>query len=254
MDIGSESSATQIPSSGSPLSRRRALAIGLGGVAAVAVASPAWAVTDQRPGATRPPTLNPSDRAIAAQVSASRALKHLRVLSEGIGPRIGGTASERAAADYLADVLDDLGYRTTLQPFPVADKFLAQLSSSPGLPDDLNWQVAASPHAALNTKVSGPVVDVRAGAVADYPADVTGKVVLVDYVLAQREALVATAVAREQRPWSSSRPTWWRPGAPRPSRRTCPARPPRRCRSRWSGWPRRRSTGSGSASPPSRSP
>jgi Iap family predicted aminopeptidase len=153
-------------------------------------------VTDQRPGATRPPSLNPGDRVVAGQVSAGRALTHLRVLSEPIGPRIGGTSSERAAADYIAGVLDDLGYRTTLQPFAVADKFLAQLSAAPGLPDDLNWQVGASPHTALDTRVTGSVVDVGAGAPANYPEDVTGNVVLVDYVSAQREALVATAVAR----------------------------------------------------------
>ncbi|MFK3979184.1 M28 family metallopeptidase [Micromonospora sp. NPDC050397] len=181
---------------GSFLSRRRALAIGLGGAAGLAIASPAWAVTDQRPGASRPPSLHPSDRVIASRVSAWRALGHLRVLSERIGPRIGGTASERTAANYLADVLDDLGYRTTLQPFAVADKFLAQLSSRPGLPDDLNWQVGASPHAALDTRVSGRVVDVGAGAATDYPEDAAGKVVLVDYVAAQREALVATALAK----------------------------------------------------------
>ncbi|WP_329111315.1 M28 family peptidase [Micromonospora sp. NBC_01699] len=197
MDTSADSSPSPERSpSDSALSRRRALAIGLGGAAGLAVAAPAWAVTDQRPGAHRPPSLNPADRLVASRVSARRAIDHLRVLSERIGPRIGGTASERAAADYIEDVLDDLGYRTTLQPFPVADKFLAQLSSRPGLPDDLNWQVGASPHAALNTRVSGPVVDVAAGAPANYPENVTGKVVLVDYVAAQREALVATAVAR----------------------------------------------------------
>lgn len=187
---------TGSPSTGSPITRRRALAIGLGGAAAVAVATPAWAVTDQRPGAARPPALTSYDRLLAAQVSARRALPHLRVLTERIGPRIGGTASERTAADYLAGVLDDLGYRTTLQPFAVADKFLGQLSSRPRLPKDLNWQVGASPHAALDTSVTGGVVDVGAGAPANYPEDVTGKVVLVDYVAAEREALVATAVAR----------------------------------------------------------
>ncbi|MEN3608588.1 M28 family peptidase [Plantactinospora sp. ZYX-F-223] len=181
----------------SAVSRRRAIALGLGGAAALATAGPAWAVTDQRPGAVRPPSLGAHDRLVAGRVSARRALHHLRHLSEKIGPRIGGTSSERAAAKYLADELDDLGYRTTLQPFTVADKFLGQLSSRPGLPDDLNWQVGASPHAALDTRVTGRVVDVGAGAPEDYPADVAGKVVLVDYVAAQRETLVATAVAKQ---------------------------------------------------------
>ncbi|MBE1490020.1 M28 family peptidase [Plantactinospora soyae] len=200
MDSRPESPNADQPSTGgtkSPLSRRGALALGLGTAAAVAAATPAWAVTDQRPGAVRPPALTHNDRLVASRVSAKRALPHLRHLSERIGPRIGGTSSERSAANYLAEVLDDLGYRTTLQPFPVADKFIGQLSSSwPGLPDDLNWQVGASPQAALDTKVTARVVDVAAGAVENYPADVRGKIVLVDYVAAQREQLVATAVAR----------------------------------------------------------
>ena len=70
-------------------------------------------------------------------------MKHLRYLSEDIGPRIGGTSSERRAADYIAKELAHHGYRVELEPFAVADKFLAQLSSPAGLPTDLNWQAGA---------------------------------------------------------------------------------------------------------------
>ncbi|SCG69743.1 PA domain-containing protein [Micromonospora echinaurantiaca] len=180
----------------STVNRRRMLTIALGGAATVALPAPAWAADDQRPGAYRPPALTPDDRKVIAQVSAERALSHLRVLSEDIGPRIGGTASERRAADYIAKELDHLGYDVQLEPFAVADKFLGQLASPAGLPADLNWQVGASPHAALDTTVSGDVVDVGAGAPENYPPDVTGRVVLVDYVAARREQLVATALAR----------------------------------------------------------
>ncbi|MEU5941285.1 M28 family metallopeptidase [Micromonospora sp. NPDC047548] len=172
------------------------LTVALGGAATVALPAPAWAATDQRPGAHRPPTLTPDDRKVIAQASAERALSHLRVLSEDIGPRIGGTASERRAADYIARTLDHLGYDTQLEPFAVADKFLAQLGSPAGLPTDLCWQAGASPHAALDTTASGDVVDVGAGAPENYPADVTGCIVLIDYVSSRREQLVATAQAR----------------------------------------------------------
>jgi aminopeptidase YwaD len=170
------------------------LTIALGGAAGIAVPAPAWAVGDQRPGALRPPTLTTADQRVAARVSAERALWHLQVLSQGIGPRIGGTRSEHRAADYISGVLDHLGYDVTRQPFTVADKFLAQLEARPGLPRDLCWQAGASPHGALDVKVRGDVVDVHAGTAADYPADVAGKIVLIDYVAANREALVATAV------------------------------------------------------------
>jgi aminopeptidase YwaD len=55
---------------------------------------PAWAVDATRPGAVRGPALTPFDHAIVSRLSAARALEHIRVLSEDIGPRIGGTASE----------------------------------------------------------------------------------------------------------------------------------------------------------------
>ncbi|GIE95606.1 M28 family peptidase [Paractinoplanes rishiriensis] len=179
------------------LSRRRMLTIALGGAATVALPAPAWAADDLRPGAVNLPTLTDSDRLVAKRVSAERALKHLKVLSQDIGPRIGGTRSERTAAHYIAGVLDDLGYEVELQPFAVADKFLAQLDAPFGLPDDLCWQAGASPHAALDTRVRGDVVDVGAGAPENYPASgVTGKIVLIDYVATTREQLVATAVAQ----------------------------------------------------------
>ena len=172
------------------------LTIALGGAATVALPAPAWAAGDKRPGAVRPPTLTRDDLLVVNRVSAERALQHLRVLSEGIGPRIGGTRSEHKAAGYISTVLDKLGYDVTLQPFPVADKFLAQLESSRGLPRDLCWQAGASPNAALDVKVRGDVLDAGSGAADAYPADVKGKILLIDYVAANRDALVATAVAR----------------------------------------------------------
>ncbi|MCY1139346.1 M20/M25/M40 family metallo-hydrolase [Actinoplanes sp. Pm04-4] len=180
----------------SAVSRRRMLSVALGGAAAVTLPAPAWAATGQRPGAARPPALTGRDIDVAQRVSAERALAHLKVLSIGIGPRIGGTRSELVAAKYIAGVLDVLGYDVELQPFPVADKFLAQLGSPRGLPTDLNWQCGASPHAALDVKVRGDVLDAKAGGEADYPADVNGKILLIDYSADTREQVVALAVAR----------------------------------------------------------
>jgi len=93
---------------------------------------------------------------IVSRLPAARALEHIRVLSEDIGPRIGGTASERVAADYIAGVLDGYGFDARLQHFPVADKFLGQLVGvGRSLPDDLCWQVGSSPNGSLGVTVSG---------------------------------------------------------------------------------------------------
>ena len=78
-------------------SRRGLLAGAAGGFALVAAGQPAWAVDTMRPGALRVPALAHRDRQVVRGIRPARALGDLRVLSEGIGPRIGGTASEQAA-------------------------------------------------------------------------------------------------------------------------------------------------------------
>ncbi|HEY0621052.1 MAG TPA: Zn-dependent exopeptidase M28, partial [Kribbella sp.] len=142
----------------SGLSRRGLLGAVAGVTAATALpAVPAWAADDQRPGAVRSPSLDKYDRQLVTGLSSERALRHLQVLSEQIGPRIGGTASEKQAADYLADQLDRFGYRTRLEPFPVADKFLAQIGDvRKVLPDDVCWQAGAAPGGKLGVTVQGP--------------------------------------------------------------------------------------------------
>ncbi|WP_336923108.1 M28 family peptidase [Aquipuribacter sp. SD81] len=178
------------------LSRRGALAA-LGGVAASLVAAPAWAVDDRRPGAVAAPALTARDRVVVQRVSAARAIEHVVELSEGIGPRIGGTPSERAAADYLAGVLDSYGYEVRLEPFGVADKFLADLSGTPALDDDICWQAGASERGALDVSVTAEAVDI--GPATTEAPDLTGKIALVDQVVANaagRTPQVALAVAR----------------------------------------------------------
>jgi aminopeptidase YwaD len=41
----------------------------------------------------------------------------IRELSEGIGPRLGGSEGSHRARDYLAELLAGLGLEVTLQPF-----------------------------------------------------------------------------------------------------------------------------------------
>ncbi|MDP9793926.1 hypothetical protein J2S43_002438 [Catenuloplanes nepalensis] len=181
----------------SSFSRRALLGIAAGGAAGAALPAPAWAIGDHRPGAVRPPVLTADDQRVAGQVSARRALEHLRVLSERIGPRVAGTPSETRAAGYVAGVLDSLGYDTTLQPFPAEDTALGTLDAPGGLPRDLGWQVGASLSGVLGTTVRGAVVDAGAGGTADYPDDVTGAIVMIDYPwLDDPDVLAGTAVAR----------------------------------------------------------
>ncbi|MFD3406165.1 M28 family peptidase [Kribbella sp. NPDC058693] len=180
----------------SGLSRRGLLIAGVAAATAVPVA-PAWGADDLRPGAVTRPKLDKYDRQIVSGLSSERALQHLQVLSGRIGPRIGGTASEKRAADYIAGQLDKFGYRTKLEPFPVADKFLAQITDVRGmLPDDLCWQAGAAPGGKLDVTVEGPVRDVGPATAPVWPADVAGSIVIADDTAAARPAFVADAAAR----------------------------------------------------------
>ena len=160
----------------SGMSRRGLLGAVAGVTAATALpAAPAWAADDQRPGAARQPKLDKYDRQIVNAISSERALRHLQVLSEEIGPRIGGTTSEKRAADYLAGQLDRFGYRTRLEPFPVADKFLAQIRR-PAQPPAERPLLAGRSRARRQARRhgAGPAKDVGPATAPVWPADVAG--------------------------------------------------------------------------------
>jgi aminopeptidase YwaD len=187
------------PDTTSSLSRRGLLgAVAGGAVLSTLPALPSWAADDLRPGAVRAPSLDRYDLQVVRELSAEKALRHLQVLAEHIGPRIGGTAGERRAADYIADQLDRLYYDVTLQPFPVADKFLAQIGDPKNLlPDDLCWQAGSSPAGLNDVTVEGPAVDVGPITAPNWPADgVPGTIVLGDDTATARGGFVADAAAR----------------------------------------------------------
>lgn len=204
-----EISVTSTPDRRGSISRRSVLAGFAGSVAVVATGQPAWAAGVQRPGALRAPALRAADRRVVTAIRPGQAIRHLVALSEDIGPRIGGTQSEYDAAQYIAGELERHGLAVRLEPFPVADKFLAQIDDPSGqLPDDICWQAGASPDAAHDVRVTGSAVDVGPADSPRWPADpavVTGAVVLADDAqnptdpvarVNQRAAFVADAQAR----------------------------------------------------------
>ena len=182
---GTEEHASSSHDKSVRLSRRGLLAGAAGGAAVVASGQPAWATDSTRPGAMRAPALATRDRQVVRAIRPARAMSDLRVLSERIGPRIGGTASELEAAQYAVATLRSAGCRGVgLQPFPVADKFLADIGDPDDhLPDDICWQSGASPDAGLDVRVTGGVIDVGAADAPTWPSDparITAAVVLAD--------------------------------------------------------------------------
>jgi hypothetical protein len=51
--------------------------------------------------------------------SNKRAMKHVRALARGIGPRVRGRSSERRASKYIREKFESYGYETKIQEFPV---------------------------------------------------------------------------------------------------------------------------------------
>jgi aminopeptidase YwaD len=56
---------------------------------------------------------------MTVQFSGERAYEHLRVLTEEIGPRHGGSANEAKAARYIRDHFKQLGLRAKLEHYPI---------------------------------------------------------------------------------------------------------------------------------------
>ncbi|SER17977.1 Peptidase family M28 [Lentzea xinjiangensis] len=144
--------------------RRDFLAAAAGVAAVVANPSGALAATERKPGASGLPDLDLGDFPVVARVRARTALRHLEALSDRIGPRIGGTASEHRARDYLVRELRSLRYQVTTQPFTVPDKYLADINDT--------WQAGASRFGALGVTVKAPFVEVVDGRLPD----LTGKI------------------------------------------------------------------------------
>jgi hypothetical protein len=159
--------------------KRRDLLAGAAALTGIATAGllpgTAAAATRQRPGALRSPSLTTGDKAVVARVDARRALRHLKVLSDEIGRRVSGTPAEHRAARYIAGRLRDLGYTVDLQPFPIADKYLAEIRAR----GERDWQCSASPQGAV-ASVAGTVVDM--GGATEVTGDVRGRPVLFDRV------------------------------------------------------------------------
>lgn len=178
----------------SKLSRRAFLAL-TGGGAASAVAWPSWAADDPRPGAARAPKLTAFDRQIVKRIEPANAIEHLTHLTENIGQRYSGTPQERAAAEYIAGVLDGYGYEVELQEFTVPDRRVGELSGA-GLDPEICWGVGNASRGRQNTSATGRVVLAPSNNAADLPADLTGQIVFRAVTSNEAHTTLATEAAR----------------------------------------------------------
>lgn len=105
--------------------------------------------------------------------SADRALAHIDYLSNTIGPRVGGTDGERAAAEYIAGQFRAYGYDTTIEPFSFPG--FIDRGSSLTLPDGTGPGVRAL-HLSAAGEVAAPLVPAGIGRPEEFPADTAGAI------------------------------------------------------------------------------
>ncbi|MBC6976195.1 M20/M25/M40 family metallo-hydrolase [Bacillus sp. Xin] len=135
---------------------------------------------------------------ITKQVDANRAIEHVRFLSETIGPRPGGTQSEKWASRYVGMQLKSMGYEVEYQPFAVPDQYVGFIESP--LSKSRNWQAGAAPNSLISAEaVTAPLIFVPNGTKLDeIPNEVNGKIVLFERgaTVADYNKQVENAVAK----------------------------------------------------------
>ncbi|MEK4893905.1 M28 family metallopeptidase [Bacillus sp. FSL M7-0996] len=125
-------------------------------------------------------TKNDQRSPMADKVRASRAIEHIRFLSEKIGPRPSGTKQEHKAATYIGDILKKLGYEVEYQAFPVPNQYIGSISF--GVYGEKEWQVGAASNASISKEpVVGSVVFIgKENDIKNVPEPIHGKIVLLE--------------------------------------------------------------------------
>ena len=119
------------------------------------------------------------DKKVLARIDADKALKHIKYLSETIGPRVAGTEEERQAAQYIKAQLDKLGYNTQIQEFDIQN-IIAQLTIDSMNNQTVKGNAATGSGYTDGDGITSHLVNCGLGAtVQDFPAEVVGKIALV---------------------------------------------------------------------------
>ena len=126
------------------------------------------------------PASTPGTAPSVAAPDTARILEHIRQLSEVIGPRPGGSAKEKAAADYLAQQLSSYGYDVELQDFIISNDGdrASSLSIEVGESDTIVSIPMEGSGAGI---IQGALVAIRgAGDPGDFTTEARGAIVLIE--------------------------------------------------------------------------
>src|SRR3954471_11727911 len=124
------------------------------------------------------------DLDIISQFDANNSYDTVKHLAVDIGPRRSGLPEEDAAAEYLAGVLRNNGFKADVYQYPFAGTRPAAKVTSPNttLYNGPNWQLSFAPNSKItgnDAPLTAPVMWVNVGsAAADFPAAAAGKIVM----------------------------------------------------------------------------
>jgi aminopeptidase YwaD len=112
-------------------------------------------------------------------VSSARALEHVRRLAVEIGSRPAGSEKEQRAADYIREELARYGYEASIQEFDFHQIVDAGTKVELLSPQQRELEARAF-GGSENGSVEGELVFAGLGRVDDFPADVVGKIALIE--------------------------------------------------------------------------
>lgn len=134
------------------------------------------------------------DNKIINEIDLDRAMHHVEYMSREIGSRPGGLEGEKLAAEYIANYFKVLGYKTIVQSFNVGNQYIGNITVHDADKwygqgewgfDEWHgnvWETGAAANGLItgeNSMVSGYVVDCGNGGENEWPAEVEGKIALV---------------------------------------------------------------------------
>ena len=134
-------------------------------------------VTPELPAAEAAPAVTASPEFGNLESLEDSALGYLKELAEGLGPRTSSTDLEKAAAEYLLELFEDLGYSPELQEFSVSDFHATLNVTTPALGElDVNTL-----NGTVNGEATAQLVFVGLGKPEDFPEEgLEGKIAFME--------------------------------------------------------------------------
>ena len=117
------------------------------------------------------------DQKVIARIDQERMYEDVYHLTETIGPRVAGTEAEKETADFLEQRLESYGYEVEVQEFSIPDLVMGHLHTESG--DEVLINIPSGSAATADDGLTAQLYDAGLGYPADFSADASGKIALI---------------------------------------------------------------------------